>query len=312
MSKTVITAEPGMPLITITRDFDAPRDMVFRAHIDPELLVQWLGPRDLTTTIDRYDARDGGTWRYVQKDADGNEYGFHGVFHGTPSPDAIVQTFEFEGVPGHVMLDTTTLEQRDGRTLMRTVSSFQSVEDRDAMIASGMERGVRDSGDRLAELLAAERPASLDRLDVLVGRWEMEASFEPGYFGPGTPATTSSAGRTTFEWLPGKFFLIQRFVVDHPAAPSGIAIIGPGEQAGSWSQHYYDSRGVARVYQMSLADGIVRIWREAPGFWQRYTGALSGDGATISGAWERSADGREWQHDFGLTYTRAGGTAHEG
>jgi len=156
MTETVITAEPGMPLITITREFDAPRDLVFRAHVDPELLVQWLGPRDLTTTIDRYDARDGGTWRYVQKDADGNEYGFHGVFHGTPSPEAIVQTFEFEGVPGHVMLDTTTLEQRDGRTLMRTVSSFQSVEDRDGMIASGMEHGVRDSGDRLEELLARQ------------------------------------------------------------------------------------------------------------------------------------------------------------
>ena len=156
MSKTVITAEPGMPLITITREFDAPRDLVFRAHIDPELLVQWLGPRGLITTIDRYDAHDGGTWRYVQKDADGNEYGFHGVFHGTPSPEAIVQTFEFEGVPGHVMLDTTTLEQRDGRTLMRTVSSFQSVEDRDGMIASGMEHGVRDSGDRLEELLARQ------------------------------------------------------------------------------------------------------------------------------------------------------------
>ena len=156
MTETVITAEPGMPLITITREFDAPRDLVFRAHVDPELLVQWLGPRDLTTTIDCYDARDGGTWRYVQKDADGNEYGFHGVFHGTPSPEAIVQTFEFEGVPGHVMLDTTTLEQRDGRTLMRTVSSFQSVEDRDGMIASGMEHGVRDSGDRLEELLARQ------------------------------------------------------------------------------------------------------------------------------------------------------------
>ena len=157
MSKTVITAEPGMPLITITMEFDAPRDLVFRAHVDPELLVQWLGPRDLTTTIDRYDTRDGGTWRYVQKDADGNEYGFHGVFHGIPSPEAIVQTFEFEGVPGHVMLDTTTLEQRDGRTLMRSVSSFQSVEDRDGMIASGMEHGVRDSGDRLEELLARQQ-----------------------------------------------------------------------------------------------------------------------------------------------------------
>ena len=156
MSKTVITAEPGMPLITITREFDAPRDLVFRAHVDPELLVQWLGPRSLTMTIDRYDVRDGGIWRYIHKDADGNEYAFHGVFHGTPSPDAIVQTFEFEGVPGHVMLDTTTLDQRDGRTLMRTVSSFQSVEDRDGMLATGMEQGVRDSEDRLAELLARQ------------------------------------------------------------------------------------------------------------------------------------------------------------
>jgi uncharacterized protein YndB with AHSA1/START domain len=319
MSKTVITAQPGMPLIIITRDFDAPRDLVFRAYIDPELLVHWLGPRDLTMTVDRYDARDGGTWRYVQKDADGSEYGFHGVFHGTPSPGAIVRTFEFEGVPGHVMLETTTLEQRDGRTLMRSVSSFQSVEDRDGMIASGMERGVRDSGDRLDELLArqlagvsTQRPASLDRLDVLVGRWEMEASFGSGYFGPGIPATTRRGGLTTFEWLPGRFFLTQRFVVDDPAAPSGIAIIGPGEKPETWSQHYYDSRGVVRVYQMSLADGILRIWRDAPGFWQRYTGALSGDGDTIDGAWEWSADGREWQHDFGLTYTRAGGAAHEG
>jgi uncharacterized protein YndB with AHSA1/START domain len=156
MSKTVITAEPGVPLITITREFDAPRDLVFRAHVDPELLVQWLGPRSLTMTIDRYDVRDGGIWRYIHKDADGNEYAFHGVFHGTPSPDAIVQTFEFEGVPGHVMLDTTTLDQRDGRTLMRTVSSFQSVEDRDGMLATGMEEGVRDSEDRLAELLARQ------------------------------------------------------------------------------------------------------------------------------------------------------------
>ena len=154
MSKTQITAEPGIPQIVITREFDAPRDLVFRAHNDPELLAQWLGPRDLATTIDRYDTRDGGTWRYVQRDAQGNEYGFHGVFHGTPSPDGIVQTFEFEGVPGHVALETTIMEQRGDKTLMRTVSSFQSVEDRDGMVASGMERGVHDSYERLEEVLA--------------------------------------------------------------------------------------------------------------------------------------------------------------
>jgi uncharacterized protein YndB with AHSA1/START domain len=153
MSKTQITAEPGIPQITITREFDAPRDLVFRAYTDPELLVQWLGPRDLTMTIDHYDARDGGTWRYVSTDARGNEYGFHGVFHGDPSPDRAVQTFEFEGAPGHVSLDTLTLHERDGKTLARTVSSFQSVQDRDAMVASGMEHGVHDSHERLAELL---------------------------------------------------------------------------------------------------------------------------------------------------------------
>jgi uncharacterized protein YndB with AHSA1/START domain len=154
MSKTEITAEPGIPMIVIIREFDAPREPVFRAHTDPDLLVQWLGPRDLATAIDRYEARNGGTWRYVQTDAAGSTYGFHGVFHGDPSPDAIVQTFEFEGAPGHVCLQTVTLAESSGKTLMRTISAFQSVEDRDAMVASGMERGVHDSGERLAELLA--------------------------------------------------------------------------------------------------------------------------------------------------------------
>lgn len=157
MSKTQITAAPGVPQIVITREFDAPRELVFRAYTEPELLVQWLGPRDLKLTVDRYETRDGGTWRYVHTDAEGNEFGFHGVFHGTPSPDGIVQTFEFEGVPGHVKLDTTTLEQRGSRTLVRTVSAFQSVEDRDGMVAAGMERGVRDSDERLAELLTKLR-----------------------------------------------------------------------------------------------------------------------------------------------------------
>ena len=154
MSKTQITAEPGIPQIVIAREFAAPRDLVYRAHVDPDLLVRWLGPRALTTSIDRYDARNGGTWRYVQRDADGNQYGFHGVFHGDPSPDAIVQTFEFEGVPRHVCLQTVTFAEHGGGTLMRTVVAFQSVEDRDGMVTSGMEEGVQDSGERLDELLA--------------------------------------------------------------------------------------------------------------------------------------------------------------
>jgi hypothetical protein len=120
------------------------------------------------------------------------------------------------------------------------------------------------------------------------------------------PRPPSRGGRTRFEWLDGEFFLIQRFTVDNPAAPSGIAIIGPGETAETFSQHYYDSRGVARIYQMSLNDGVWQLWREAPGFWQRYTGVFSGDSRTIKGAWEGSADGSQWKHDFELNYIKVG------
>jgi len=159
MAKLQIIAEPGVPQIVSTREFNAPRELLFRAHTEPELLAQWLGPREYTMLVDRFDVRDGGTWRYIQRDTAGNEYGFHGVFHGTPSPDSIVQTFEFEGVPGHVSLQTLTFEERGGRTLLRYNTVFQSVADRDGMIQSGMEEGAADSMERLDELvsrLAAE------------------------------------------------------------------------------------------------------------------------------------------------------------
>ena len=153
MANTQITAEPGVQTIEIVREFDAPPDLVFRAHTEPDLLVQWLGPRGYTMRIDRYEARDGGTWRYVHQDAAGTEYGFHGVFHGTPSVDGIVQTFEFEGAPGHVSLERLTFEPVDGRTRIRTLSVYQSVEARDAMVESGMETGLNEGYDRLDELL---------------------------------------------------------------------------------------------------------------------------------------------------------------
>jgi uncharacterized protein YndB with AHSA1/START domain len=153
MTTTHVTAEPGTPYIDFTREFDAPRDLLFRAHTDPELLVQWLGPRRLTMVIDRYDVRDGGTWRYIHRDQDGTEYGFHGVFHGTPSPDGMVQTFEYEGAPGHVSLDSVTFEERNGRTVLRGHSVFQSVQARDAMVQSGMEGGLSEAYERLDELI---------------------------------------------------------------------------------------------------------------------------------------------------------------
>jgi uncharacterized protein YndB with AHSA1/START domain len=154
MAKTQIIAEPGLPQVLISREFDAPRELVFRAYTDPELLAQWLGPRRLTMIVDRYDVRDGGTWRFVHRDAEGNEFGFHGVFHGTPSPDGMVRTFEYEGAPGHVSLETLTLEEHAGKTVARTNAVFQTVEDRDAMIESGMESGMNEGFERLDELLA--------------------------------------------------------------------------------------------------------------------------------------------------------------
>lgn len=154
MTEIQVTAEPGVPQIRMSRAFDAPRDVVYRAFTEPDLLVQWLGPRRLTMEVDRFDLRDGGTWRYLHKEEDGTAYGFHGVFHGTPSVDGIVQTFEFEGYPGHVQMDTATFEDRDGGTVVHVNSVFQSVEDRDGMLQSGMKEGVSEGFDQLDDLLA--------------------------------------------------------------------------------------------------------------------------------------------------------------
>jgi uncharacterized protein YndB with AHSA1/START domain len=154
MTEMQITAEPGVPQVLTARTFDAPRDLVFRAFTEPELLVQWLGPRRYTTTVDRFDVRDGGSWRYVSSDDAGNAFGFHGVFHGEPSPDGFVQTFEFEGAPGHVSMDTLTLEEADGKTTVNTNSVFQSVEARDAMVDAGMAEGMNEGYDRLDDLVA--------------------------------------------------------------------------------------------------------------------------------------------------------------
>jgi uncharacterized protein YndB with AHSA1/START domain len=128
---------------------------VFRAFTDPELVARWLGPRRLTTKIDEHGRDHGEAWRFVHIDEDGNEFLFRGVIHGTPSVEAgIVRTFEFEGFPGHVSMETARFEPIEGgRTMLRERSVFQSVEDRDGMIESGMESGVIDSMDRLDELL---------------------------------------------------------------------------------------------------------------------------------------------------------------
>jgi uncharacterized protein YndB with AHSA1/START domain len=154
MTKLNLIAEPGKQEIVMTRVFDAPRELVFKAHTDPKLIPQWWGPRRFTTTVERMDAKMGGIWRFVQQDANGNEYAFHGVYHEVASPERLVQTFEFEGMPGHVLLETATFEEFEGKTKLTSRSVFQSVEDRDGMLQTDMEEGAAESWNRLAELLA--------------------------------------------------------------------------------------------------------------------------------------------------------------
>lgn len=159
MSTTEITAPEGLPFVTITCTFDAPRELLLRAHTDPELLVRWLGPRRMQMTVQEFEARDGGRYRYTHAEPGGEEHVFRGVFHGTPSVDGIVQTFEYENWPGHVSLESVAFEESDGRTTVVGRSVFQSVEARDAMVGGGMEHGVREGHDRLAEVLADLVPA---------------------------------------------------------------------------------------------------------------------------------------------------------
>jgi uncharacterized protein YndB with AHSA1/START domain len=162
MTTTRISAPAGTPFIDVEREFDAPRELVFRAWTDPKLIVRWLGPRRLTMRIDRWELGDhGGSYRYVHSGEDGVEHAFHGSFHRTPA-DAytLLQTFEYEGAPGHVSLDELRLMERDGKTLARIRSVHQTVEARDAMVEAGMSEGLNDGFERLDELLAGERAES--------------------------------------------------------------------------------------------------------------------------------------------------------
>ncbi|MDQ1586569.1 MAG: hypothetical protein QOJ90_2947 [Actinomycetota bacterium] len=152
--ETEILSDPDVPLVRIIREFDAPPEKVFRAHTDADLLVQWLGPRRHQMKIDHFDCRTGGSYRYIHS-SDGNEYGFHGSFHEVRPNELIVQTFTFEGVPDSVALEKLELHDLgDGRTRLVATSLVDSFADRDAMIASGMESGIREGYERLDEVLA--------------------------------------------------------------------------------------------------------------------------------------------------------------
>jgi hypothetical protein len=137
------------------------------------------------------------------------------------------------------------------------------------------------------------RNPALQGLNVLVGEWEME-----------NPRYPEVRGRATFEWLEGGMFLIQHAEIDHALAPNSIMIIGRDETTELYCILYSDERGVSRVYQMSLSADTWKMWRDAPGFSQRFIGTFSNDGRIIKGGWEKSSDGSTWEHDFDLTYTK--------
>jgi uncharacterized protein YndB with AHSA1/START domain len=150
VAETKITAPAGLPYVDIEREFAAPRRLVYRAYSEPELIKQWLGPHKYEMDIERWDEHG---YRYVHRDPQGNEFGFRGVFHGPMTIEGGTQTFEFEGVPGHISMDTLVLEDHGDRTIVRTHSVFQSVEDRDGMVQAGMGGGVTEGYERLDEVL---------------------------------------------------------------------------------------------------------------------------------------------------------------
>ena len=157
-NKTVVTAEANKQELFITREFDAPRELVFKAHIDPEIYTQWVGPKDLEMSVQKLDAFDGGTFEFTHK-RDGNTYRFFGCYHEVAENERIVGTFEFDGLPerGHVIMGKTTFEELpNNRCKLVHQSVFFSVNDRDGMVQSGMERGVREGYEKLDELLASQ------------------------------------------------------------------------------------------------------------------------------------------------------------
>ncbi|MFF0264876.1 SRPBCC domain-containing protein [Kribbella sp. NPDC004536] len=155
MTGTSINTPAGTPFVEVTREFDATPAQLFRIMSERDLVAQWLGPRDLQATIEEYDVRTGGKYRYIHSDGS-SEYAFRGVFHTVEPDKLVIQTFEWEGAPGEVCIEKMTLEPTEKGVRLRQRSVFPSVEARDQSIEYGMSDGINDSMDRLAELLAKE------------------------------------------------------------------------------------------------------------------------------------------------------------
>jgi uncharacterized protein YndB with AHSA1/START domain len=164
MSNTILKVEPGKQELFIYREFDAPRDLVFSTFTNPKLLSQWMNPCNMTLHIDQFDSVDGGAYRFTHTDPMGGKHVFRGVMHEVNSPERLIRTFEYLNLPerGHVVLETLRLEVLPGnRTRLTIQSVFQSVADRDGMVAAGMENGVTESHQLLDELLAKLKTRNL-------------------------------------------------------------------------------------------------------------------------------------------------------
>ena len=154
---TEFTAEPGKPFVVVTRTIHAPREVVFKTVADPTLIPHWWGPRRLATIVVRMAVINGGSWRFLQRDHEGKEYGFHGVYHEVIYPERLVYTMEYEGTPGHVSLNTDEFTENDGTTIMTSTTLFETVEERDQKLSWGMEEGAREITNRLNELLIGNK-----------------------------------------------------------------------------------------------------------------------------------------------------------
>ena len=157
--KAIVTT-PTDREIHVERVFDAPRELVFATYTDPELIPEWWGPRGTTAVVEKMDVRTGGDWQFLSQDSNGSEIRFRGTYREVTPPERIVQTFEWDGMPGYVSVETATFEDLgDGRTKITTTSLFHTAEERDGMLQSGMEGGLNETYDRLDEVLARSSPS---------------------------------------------------------------------------------------------------------------------------------------------------------
>jgi len=158
MDKNNLVVDRAALAFSMSRVFDAPRELVWKIYTDPVLTPDWWGPRYLTTVVEKMDVKVGGVWRFIQKDAKGNEYAFNGVYKEVKAPERLTYTFEFEPVAGHISTDTIVFEELpDGKTKVTARTTFDTLEDLEGMLQSGMEEGSVETWDRLEELLKVMR-----------------------------------------------------------------------------------------------------------------------------------------------------------